>query len=261
MVALMKAVILAGGRGTRIAEESHLRPKPMVEVGGRPVLWHIMKIYAHHGVTDFVICLGYKGYVVKEFFANYFLHSSDVIVDLARNDLAYANSSAEPWRVVLADTGLATMTGGRLKRIRHYLDEGEPFLMTYGDGLADVDVTAQVAHHRAQGLLATMTVVPPPARFGSAHVDGGRVTRFEEKQPAEGGYINGGFFVLEPEALDLVDGDDTSWEREPLDRLLAQGQVGAWRHDGFWQPMDTLREKELLEELWVSDRAPWRTWQ
>lgn len=257
----MKAVILAGGRGTRIAEESHLRPKPMVEVGGQPVLWHIMKIYAQHGINDFVICLGYKGYVIKEFFANYFLHSSDVIVDLARNELTYANSTAEPWRVVLADTGLATMTGGRLKRVRHYLDEDEPFLLTYGDGLADVDVTAQVAQHRAEGLLATMTVVRPPARFGAALVEDSRVTRFQEKPQAEGGYINGGFFVLEPGVIDLIDGDDTSWEREPLDRLLARQQVGAWRHDGFWQPMDTLREKELLEELWASGRAPWRTWE
>jgi glucose-1-phosphate cytidylyltransferase len=256
----VKAVILAGGRGTRISEESHLRPKPMIEIGDRPILWHVMKIYAEHGINDFVICLGYKGYMIKEFFANYYLHGSDVTVDIAKNEITYGHSKAEPWRVTLADTGASTMTGGRIKRIGRYLDDGEPFLLTYGDGLADVDIPAQIAFHRAHGLLATMTVVRPPARFGAAIIDGDRVMGFREKPQTESGLINGGFFVLDPAVLDLIDGDDTPWERAPLERLIGNGQVAAWRHDGFWQPMDTLREKEYLEELWATGRAPWQTW-
>jgi glucose-1-phosphate cytidylyltransferase len=256
----VKAVILAGGRGTRIAEESHLRPKPMIEIGGRPILWHIMKIYAEHGVDDFIICLGYKGYVIKEFFANYHLHQSDVTVDLGRNEITYGRSQTEPWRISLIDTGAATMTGGRLRRVAHLLDEHEPFLMTYGDGVADVDVRGQVKYHQEHGKLATMTVVRPPARFGSARVEGGLVTSFREKPQAEEGLINGGFFVLDRRVIDSIEGDATPWERAPLERLMAMNEVAAWRHEGFWQPMDTLREREYLEELWDSGKAPWRIW-
>lgn len=255
----MKCVIMAGGRGTRISEESHLRPKPMIEIGGRPILWHIMKGYASHGVNDFVVCLGYRGYMVKEFFANYFLHSADVTIDLSRNRVNYHDSRSEPWTVTLVDTGDATQTGGRLRRVRRYLDDGT-FCMTYGDGVADVDVTAQLAYHEKHGRLATMTVVPPPARFGSLILDGDRVQAFEEKPLAGGGLINGGFFVLAPEVTDLIAGDDTAWEREPLETLAADGQLMGWRHEGFWQPMDTMREKELLEAHWERGDAPWRTW-
>jgi glucose-1-phosphate cytidylyltransferase len=256
----MKAVILAGGRGTRIAEESHLRPKPMIEIGGRPLLWHIMRIYAHHGVNEFVICLGYRGYMIKEYFANYFLHESDVTFDLADDTRTYHDSRSQPWKVTLADTGEATMTGGRIKRIRRFLDPDEPFLLTYGDGVADVDVEAQIAFHREQGAAATMTVVRPPARFGDARVDGGRITGFAEKPQASSGYINGGFFVLEPSVIDLIDGDDTVWEREPLEGLSTRGELAAWHHDGFWQAMDTLREREVLEHHWSSGAAPWKVW-
>ncbi len=256
----MKCVILAGGRGTRISEESHLTPKPMIEIGGRPILWHIMKIYAHHGVTDFVICLGYRGYVIKEYFSNYFLHNADVTIDVAANKVAYHDSRAEPWRITLVDTGDATLTGGRVLRAAHYLDAEEPFFLTYGDGLADVDVSAQRAFHEAHGALVTMTVVRPPARFGTSIVDEDRVIAFEEKPQSREGLINGGFFVVSPEALRYIEGDDTPWETEPLRRLTADGQLRAWHHDGFWQPMDTLREKELLEELWASGRAPWKVW-
>ena len=253
----MKCVILAGGRGTRISEESHLRPKPMIEVGGRPILWHIMNIYANHGVTDFVICLGYRGYMIKEFFYNYFLHNSDATIDVAANRVTYHDSRAEPWRVTLVDTGETTLTGGRVLRAARYLDAAEPFFLTYGDGLADVDIGGQLAFHEAHGALVTMTVVRPPARFGTSVVDGDRVVAFEEKSQAREGLVNGGFFIVSSAALRYIDGDDTPWESEPLRRLTADGQLRAWRHTGFWQPMDTLREKELLESLWEGGAAPW----
>lgn len=255
----MKTVILAGGLGTRISEESHLKPKPMIEIGGRPMLWHIMKLFSHYGFNDFVVCLGYKGYVIKEYFANYFLHRSDVTVDLATNTIEHHDTRSEPWRVSLVDTGEATQTGGRLARVRRFLGD-EPFCMTYGDGLADVDISGQVAFHREHGLLATMTVVRPPARFGSTQVDGHRVVAFEEKPQAEGGMINGGFFVLSPDALDRIDGDETAWESGPLERLANEGQLAAWQHEGFWQPMDTVRERDLLEALWNQGTPPWRCW-
>jgi glucose-1-phosphate cytidylyltransferase len=255
----VKAVILAGGRGSRIAEESHLRPKPMIEIGGRPILWHIMKIYAAHGITDFIVCLGYRGYMIKEFFANYVLHAADVTVDIAQNRIEYHQTTAEPWRVSLVETGLDTQTGGRLKRIAHWLAGEDAFCMTYGDGLADIDIAASVAFHRAHGKLATMTVVRPPGRFGAARLDGDGIVGFAEK-PRDGGWINGGFFVLSPKVLDRVAGDASLWERAPLEGLAADGQLGAFRHDGFWQPMDTMREKEQLEELWASGHAPWKTW-
>ncbi|MEX2293217.1 MAG: glucose-1-phosphate cytidylyltransferase [Acidimicrobiales bacterium] len=257
----MKCVILAGGRGTRISEESHLRPKPMIEIGGRPILWHIMKTYSHHGVTDFIVCLGYRGYIIKEYFFNYFLHNADVTIDVAANRIEYHDSRAEPWRVTLVDTGEATLTGGRVLRVGAYLDQDEPFFLTYGDGLADVDISAQADFHRSNDRLVTMTVVRPPARFGTSVVDDDRVVAFEEKPQAREGLINGGFFVLSPGALDYIDGDNTPWETEPLRRLVADDQLGAWRHDGFWQPMDTLRERELLESLWHDGTAPWRIWE
>ncbi|HUN52603.1 MAG TPA: glucose-1-phosphate cytidylyltransferase [Candidatus Sulfotelmatobacter sp.] len=256
----MKAVILAGGRGSRIAEESHLRPKPMIEIGGRPILWHIMKIYAHHGVTDFIICLGYRGYQIKEYFANYVLHAADVTVDIAANRIDYHSTAAEPWRVTLVETGEATQTGGRLKRIARWVADEPAFCMTYGDGVADIDIRAAIAFHQAQGKRATMTAVRPPGRFGAATVENTRVTGFTEKPRGDGGFINGGFFVLSPLALDLVQGDQTVWEREPLESLAAQDELAAFRHDGFWQPMDTLREKEHLEELWAGGKAPWKVW-
>jgi glucose-1-phosphate cytidylyltransferase len=232
----------------------------MIEIGSRPILWHIMKLYAHHGVTEFVICLGYRGYMIKEYFANYYLHSSDLTIDMASNTVTYHNTRSEPWRVTLVDTGESTLTGGRLRRIKGFLDAHQPFCLTYGDGLADIDIAAQIEFHHTHGLLATMTVVRPPARFGSAVVEGERVSEFGEKPQAAGGLINGGFFVLSPKDIDVVDGDDTAWEGTPLERLVAVSQLAAWHHHGFWQPMDTLREKELLEQLWVRERAPWRIW-
>lgn len=256
----MKAVILAGGLGTRISEESHLRPKPMIEIGGRPILWHIMKMYAAHGVNDFIICLGYKGYVIKEYFANYFLHMSDVTFDMAENRMEVHRRHAEPWRVTLVDTGENTLTGGRLRRVRDYLTPGEAFAFTYGDGVADIDLTAEFAFHRAHGKLATVAAVQPPGRYGALQMDGSRVNAFTEKPRGDGGLINGGFFVLQPEVLDLVNSDQTSWEAEPMIILAAQDQLQAFEHAGFWQPMDTLREKTLLEELWQSGQAPWKTW-
>lgn len=256
----MKAVILAGGRGTRISEESHLRPKPMIEIGGRPILWHIMKIYAHHGINDFIICLGYKGYMIKEYFLNYFLHGSDVTIDLGHNIINYHDVRSEPWKVTLIDTGLDTMTGGRLRRIRNFVQNEDAFCMTYGDGLGSVDISGLTAFHKSHGRLATMSVVQPPGRFGSTVMDQDRIVAFEEKPPSGGGYINGGFFVLSPKVLDLVDGDDTAWEREPLERLVAMDQLSAWRHDGFWQPMDTVREREILEHMWQSGTADWKKW-
>ena len=256
----MKAVLLAGGLGTRISEESHLRPKPMIEIGGRPILWHIMKMYAAHGVNDFIICLGYRGYVIKEYFANYFLHMSDVTFDMANNRMEVHHRHAEPWRVTLVDTGESTMTGGRLRRVQEYLPAGEPFCFTYGDGVADLDMTAQFAFHRAHGCQATVTAVLPPGRYGALMRDGDRVDGFVEKPRGDGGWINGGFFVLQPEVIDHIDSDATSWELEPMARLASSGQLRAFEHTGFWQPMDTLREKNLLEDLWQSGRAPWKCW-
>lgn len=255
----MQCVILAGGRGTRLAEETEVRPKPMVSIGGRPILWHIMKIYAHHRITDFVVCLGYKGYVIKEYFHNYFLHMADVTIDMASNEVTYHDSRSEPWRVTLVDTGDDTMTGGRLKRVGRYLHGGS-FCLTYGDGLADVDIGAEVAFHAAHGRPATMTLVRPSARFGSAVVEGDRVVGFEEKTQSASGLVNGGFFVLEPSVLDLIDGDETPWEEAPMQRLVDADALRAWRHDGFWQPMDTLRERQLLEQLWSRGNAPWKLW-
>lgn len=255
----MKAVILAGGRGTRISEESNIRPKPMIEIGGKPILWHIMSLYAHHGVKDFIVCAGYRGYMIKEYFVNLVLHHSDVTVDMATNSVTYLNGRALDWKVTVVDTGMETMTGGRLKRIRPYLDD-EPFCMTYGDGVGDVDIAESIRFHKSHGLKATMTTVRPPARFGAVQVEGERITSFLEKHPSEGGFINGGFFVLHPSALDLVAGDQTVWESGPLQRLAEAGQLAAFRHTGFWQPMDTLREKTQLEELWATGRAPWKVW-
>lgn len=255
----MKAVILAGGLGTRISEEAVLRPKPMIEIGGKPILWHIMKIYSHHGITDFVICLGYKAYVIKEYFANYFLHMSDVTFDMKNNRMEVHQQFAEPWRVTLVDTGENTMTGGRIKRIRPFIDE-ELFLLTYGDGVGDVDITASIDFHKSHGRLATLTAVQPPGRFGSLNLQRERITSFEEKPPGDGGFINGGFFVLSSGIFDYIYGDATIWEREPMERLAADGQMMAFFHRGFWQPMDTLRDKLHLEELWKSGRAPWKVW-
>jgi glucose-1-phosphate cytidylyltransferase len=254
----MQVVILAGGLGTRISEESALRPKPMIEVGGRPILWHIMKIYSAHGFTDFIICCGYKGYVIKEYFANYFLHMSDVTIDLGKNAIEVHSRKAEPWRVTLVDTGEQTQTGGRLKRVASYLT-GD-FCMTYGDGVGSVDIPALVAFHKSHGKLATMTATQPPGRFGSLQIEGDAITSFLEKPTGDGGWINGGFFVLNPKALDYVDGDDVIWERAPLERLARAGELKAHFHSGFWQPMDTLRDKNLLEDLWQSGKAPWKVW-
>ncbi len=256
----MKVVILAGGLGTRLAEETVVRPKPMVEIGGRPILWHIMKLYAHHGLTDFIVCLGYKGYMVKEYFANWTLHRSDVTIDLATNSITYHDTPAEPWRVTLAETGDATMTGGRLRRSARHLAPVETFCMTYGDGVADIDIGALVAFHRAHGRDAPLTAVRPPGRFGHVAQEGDAVTRFVEKPLGDGGFINGGFFVLEPAVLDTLEGDATVWETAPLESLAARGELRAFRHDGFWQPMDTLRDKAVLEEYWRSGRAPWAVW-
>jgi glucose-1-phosphate cytidylyltransferase len=256
----MKAVILAGGVGTRISEETHLRPKPMIEIGGRPLLWHIMKIYSAHGVNDFVICCGYKGYLIKEYFANYVLHMSDVTFDMALNEMEVHQQNAEPWRVTLVDTGEDTMTGGRLKRVEDYLKGEDAFCFTYGDGVADVDVAASIAFHRSHGKLATITAVQPPGRYGAVELEGSEVRAFAEKPHGDGGLINGGFFVLSPRCLDRIAGDETSWEREPLTGLAADGELMAFAHAGFWQPMDTLREKTLLENLWDSGRAPWKVW-
>ncbi len=250
---------MAGGLGTRLGEETALRPKPMVEVGGMPILWHIMKIYAAHGVQDFIVCLGYKGYVIKEWFANYFLHSADVTIDLGQNRLEVHAAKSEPWRVTLVDTGTDAMTAGRLKAVRSYIPADEPFCFTYGDGVADIDISAQIAFHKAHGKRATITAVAPPGRFGAVEFDGDRVSRFVEKPAGDGGLINGGFFVLDPAVIDLIDGPETVWEQGPLEHLAASGQLLAWRHGGFWQPMDTLRDKHYLEKLW-SEGAPWKVW-
>lgn len=255
----MKAVILAGGLGTRISEESTARPKPMIEIGGRPILWHIMKSYSAHGIHDFIICLGYKGYIIKEYFANYFLHMSDVTFDMRNNAMTVHQNNAEPWHVTLVDTGELTMTGGRLKRVADYV-AGEDFCCTYGDGVGDVDITSLVAFHRQCGRLATLTAVQPPGRFGSLALDETRVLSFQEKPRGDGGWINGGFFVLSPRVLDYIEGDGTFWEREPLEKLAAEGQLSVHRHKGFWQPMDTLRDKTQLEKLWAAGKAPWKVW-
>jgi glucose-1-phosphate cytidylyltransferase len=254
----MKTVILAGGLGTRISEESQFKPKPMIEIGGRPILWHIMRLYAHYGFNDFVVCLGYRGYVVKEYFANYVLHNADLTVDLASGTIQYHATKHEPWKVTLVETGDETMTGGRLKRVAPYLDPGEPFFLTYGDGVSDVDLAALLDFHKAHGKDATITAVAPPGRFGALEINDGRVDRFVEKPPGDQGLINGGYFVLNPSVIDRIDGDPTIWEREPLEGLAADGQLMAFRHDGFWAAMDTLRDKNILEGLWASGEAPWR---
>jgi glucose-1-phosphate cytidylyltransferase len=257
----MKAVILAGGLGTRISEETHLKPKPMIEIGGKPILWHILKLYSAHGVNDFVICCGYRGYVIKEYFANYFLHMSDVTFDMQTNRMEVHEKKAEPWRVTLVDTGDDTLTGGRLKRVAKHVQDEEAFCFTYGDGLADVDIGKLIAFHKSHGKKATVTAVQPPGRYGAIEKSGDQVTGFIEKPRGDGGLINGGFFVLSPACIDLIDGDETSWEGQPLTKLAVEGEMMAFEHHGFWQPMDTLREKTYLEELWDSGRAPWKIWK
>jgi glucose-1-phosphate cytidylyltransferase len=255
----MKCVILAGGLGTRISEETAHRPKPMIDLGGKPILWHVMKIYASHGIRDFVICAGYKGYVIKEYFANYFLHMSDVTFDMEKNSMEVHEKHAEPWRVTIVDTGDSTMTGGRLKRVSSYVGNGT-FCMTYGDGVGNIDITAAITAHKTSGKKATVTAVQPPGRFGALHLEGNSVKGFIEKPEGDGGWINGGFFVLEPSVFDGIEGDHIIWEREPLQCLAAEGQLFAYQHRGFWQPMDTLRDKQQLEQLWQSGQAPWKTW-
>lgn len=254
----MKAIILAGGLGTRISEESHLKPKPMIEIGGKPILWHIMKCYSHYGINDFVICLGYRGYVIKEYFANYFLHMSDVTFDMANNQMAVHQGNAEPWRVTLIDTGQDTLTGGRLKRVRDHVGE-ESFCFTYGDGVSDLDIGALIEFHRKHGKHATVTAIQPPGRYGALEMQGDAVKSFQEKPAGDGAWINGGFFVLEPSVFDYIEGDRTSWESQPLQRLAAEHQLMAYQHAGFWQAMDTLRDKNHLEELWDT-QSPWKVW-
>lgn len=256
----MKAVILAGGLGTRISEETHLKPKPMIEVGGKPVLWHILKIYSSHGINDFVICCGYKGYVIKEYFSNYFMHMSDVTFDMQLNQMEVHHKKAEPWRVTLVDTGEETQTGGRLRRVAEHIRDEEVFCFTYGDGVADIDISAEVDFHRQHGKLATVAAVRPPARYGALELSGEQVIGFIEKPQGEGGLINGGFFVLSPKVLDFIVCDQTSWEDIPLRQLVAKGELMAFSHTGFWQPMDTLRDRNLLEELWACGKAPWKNW-
>ncbi len=257
----MKAVLLAGGLGTRISEETHLKPKPMIEIGGKPIIWHIMKVYSAHGVNDFVICCGYKGYIIKEYFANYFLHMSDVTFDMASNKMEVHQRNAESWRVTVVDTGDDTLTGGRLKRVASYIRDEEAFCFTYGDGVSDVNIAKSLAFHKQHGKLATITAVQPPGRYGAIERTDNLVTGFAEKPRGDGGLINGGFFVLSPKVLDLIEGDQTSWESEPLCQLAARGEMMAFEHQGFWQPMDTMRDKNLLEELWDSGQAPWKIWK
>ena len=256
----LKAVILAGGLGSRLQEETDSRPKPMVEIGGRPILWHIMKIYSHYGVRDFVICLGYRGYMIKEYFANYVLHGSNVTVDLGENRIEYEEARAEPWRVTLVDTGDNSMTGGRLRRVARYLPDSGPFFMTYGDGVADIDIHELLKRHQQAGTSATMTTVRPPGRYGATVIEDDRVVKFIEKPAGDGGYINGGFFVLDASVIDLIEDDSTIWELEPLETLARTGQLAAYRHRGFWLPMDTLRDRSALETLWASGSAPWQVW-
>lgn len=256
----MKAVILAGGLGTRISEESHLKPKPMIEIGGKPILWHIMKQYSAHGIQDFVICLGYKGYAIKDFFANYFLHTSDVTFDMRNNQMEVHQNYSEPWRVTLVDTGEETMTGGRLRRVGRFLEEDEAFCFTYGDGVSDLDISALVAFHKQHGKHATVTAVQPPGRYGALAREGDQVTGFVEKPRGDGGWINGGFFVLSPKVLPYIAEDSSTWEAEPLGQLASEGQLMAFQHEGFWHPMDTLRDKNYLEQLWQSGEAPWKQW-
>ncbi|NJK90163.1 MAG: glucose-1-phosphate cytidylyltransferase [Myxococcales bacterium] len=258
----MKVVILAGGLGTRLSEETTVRPKPMVEIGGQPILWHIMKIYAAHGVREMIVCCGYKGEVIKDYFANYVLRSSDVTFDLASGKMTVHDRRAEDWSVTLVDTGLSTLTGGRIKRVKDHLNPDEPFCLTYGDGVSDVNVRELIAFHRASGTLCTLTAVKPPGRFGAItlHADDNRITTFQEKPEGDGSWINGGFFVVHPKAIDCIEGDETTWEREPLQNLAKEGQLSAYRHPGFWQPMDTLRDKALLQGLWDSGQAPWKVW-
>jgi glucose-1-phosphate cytidylyltransferase len=258
----MKAVILAGGLGTRISEETHLKPKPMIEIGGKPILWHIMKMYSAHGVNDFVICCGYKGYVIKEYFANYFLHMSDVTFDIASNSMEVHERKAEPWRVTLVDTGESTLTGGRLKRVAEYVSNEKAFCFTYGDGVSDINISEGIKFHQQHGKLVTITSVQPPGRYGALKCNSnGHVTSFKEKPRGDGEMINGGFFVLSPNVLELIDNDQTSWENEPLNELASMGEMMAFKHKGFWQPMDTLRDKTQLEELWSSGMAPWKMWK
>lgn len=256
----MKAVLLAGGLGTRISEESVSKPKPMIEIGGRPILWHIMKMYSAYGVNDFIICCGYKGYVIKEYFANYFLHMSDVTFDLNSNKMEILRQRAEPWRITLVDTGEDTLTGGRLKRVAEHLKDEEAFCFTYGDGVADIDIAKEIEYHKSHGKLATVAAVQPPGRFGALKMDGNKVIGFSEKPKGDGGLINGGFFILSPKCIDYIEGDETTWEAEPLMEIASSGELMSYDHTGFWQPMDTLREKNLLESLWSSGKAPWRVW-
>lgn len=256
----MKAVILAGGLGTRISEETIIKPKPMIEIGGKPILWHIMKIYSFHGINDFIICCGYKGYVIKEYFANYFLHQSDITFDMSKNEMKIHQERVEPWKVTLIDTGEQTMTGGRIKRIKDYLDNGEDFCLTYGDGLANIDITKLIAFHKNHDKLATLSAIYPPGRFGALDITENQVTSFSEKPRGDGALINGGFFVLNLKAIDYIQDDNTIWEQEPLKKLATDGELMSFKHEDFWQPMDTLRDKHLLEELWESDKAPWKLW-
>ena len=255
----MKAVILAGGYGTRLSEETHLKPKPMIEIGGMPILWHIMKTYSHYGINDFVICCGYKGYLIKEYFSNYSLHMSDVTIDMQSNNVEIHRKSVEPWKVTLVDTGLNTMTGGRLKRVKEFLSD-ETFCFTYGDGLCNVDISELIAHHKQQGTFATVTSVQPPGRFGALDIEGNKISKFSEKPSGDGNWINGGFFVLEPKIFDYLKDDSTVWERESLEKLSKDGQLSAYKHTDFWQPLDTLRDKNYLEKLWASGEAPWKIW-
>lgn len=256
----MKAVILAGGLGTRLSEETNVKPKPMIQIGGKPILWHIMKIYSSHGINEFIVCCGYKGYVIKEYFANYFLHMSDVTFDMNVNKMEVHQRNVEPWKVTLVDTGAETMTGGRLRRVREYLGS-ESFCFTYGDGVSDVDISKTIEFHAENSSLATLTAVQPPGRFGALSLSNSLVTGFQEKPQGDGGWINGGFFILSPKVIDYISGDDTSWEREPMESLAAEGQLSAYFHHGFWQPMDTLRDKDYLEGLWLEETAPWKVWK
>ncbi|RPF74967.1 MAG: glucose-1-phosphate cytidylyltransferase [Rickettsiales bacterium TMED289] len=256
----MKAVILAGGLGTRISEETHLKPKPMIEIGGKPILWHIMKMYSSHGINDFVICCGYKGYLIKEYFSNYYLHQSDVTFDIMSNDVQVHNQTSEPWKITLIDTGENSMTGGRLKRVKEFVMDEELFLFTYGDGLSDLNISDSIEFHKKHKKLATITAVKPPGRYGALEIKDNLVSSFTEKPSGDGSFINGGFFVLSPKVIDLIKDDNTVWEQEPLNSLAQESQLMAFHHEGFWQPMDTLREKNILEELWYSGKAPWKKW-